>query len=147
MTAQADTLTIGELAERVGFRPSAIRYYERQGLLEAPERGGGWRRYGPEAVEVLTVIRLAKEAGFSLREIQELLAGFEPDALSERWAKLAAKKLAELDELATRIEHMRALLRQGLECGCLTVEDCRLVRAAIERGAWARALHSGSPPE
>jgi MerR family redox-sensitive transcriptional activator SoxR len=129
------TLTIGELAAKAGVRPSAIRYYERRGLIEAPEREGGWRRYDPEAVEVLTVIRLAQEAGLSLDEIKELLTGFEPPALSERWARLAAAKLKELDELAQQIEHMRALLRQGLKCGCLRVEDCRLVRAAIERGA------------
>jgi MerR family transcriptional regulator, redox-sensitive transcriptional activator SoxR len=128
------TLTIGELAGKAGVQPSAIRYYERRGLVSAPERERGWRRYEPEAVEVLTVIRLAKESGLSLEEIKELLTGFEPPALSERWAKLAAAKLKELDELARQIEHMRALLRRGLKCGCLTVEDCRLVRTAIEQG-------------
>jgi MerR family transcriptional regulator, redox-sensitive transcriptional activator SoxR len=128
------TLTIGELAQQVGFAPSAVRYYERQGLLDAPARSGGWRRYTPRAIEVLTLVRLAKEAGFSLDEIRELLQGFEPRELSGRWARLASAKLKELDERVAQIDHMRALLRQGVKCGCLTVEDCRYVRTAIERG-------------
>jgi MerR family redox-sensitive transcriptional activator SoxR len=132
------TLTIGELATRAGIAPSTVRYYERRGLIEPPDREGGWRRYESSALTVLAVIELSKEAGFTLNEIGELLNGFEPTASpSERWAKLAEAKLEELDAMAERIDRMRALLRRGLECGCLTVEDCRLIQAAVERRAAA----------
>jgi MerR family redox-sensitive transcriptional activator SoxR len=132
------TLTIGELATRAGIQPSTVRYYERRGLIEPPDREGGWRRYDHSALTVLAVIELSKEAGFSLNEIGELLNGFEPTTPpSKRWAALAEAKLEELDAMAERIDRMRALLRRGLECGCLTVEDCRLIQAAVERRAVA----------
>jgi MerR family redox-sensitive transcriptional activator SoxR len=128
------TLTIGELAARAGIQPSAVRYYERRGLIEPPDREGGWRRYESSALTVLAVIELSKEAGFTLDEIGELLNGFEPTTPpSKRWAKLAEAKLEELDAMADRIERMRDLLRRGLACGCLTVEDCRLIQDAVER--------------
>jgi redox-sensitive transcriptional activator SoxR len=133
------TLTIGELATRAGIAPSTVRYYERRGLIEPPDREGGWRRYESSTLTVLAVIELSKEAGFTLNEIGELLNGFEPTTSpSERWGKLAEAKLEELDAMAERIERMRALLRRGLECGCLTVEDCRLIQAAVERRAVAK---------
>ena len=82
------------------------------------------------------MIRVAKEAGFSLTEIERLLQGFEPDAMpSERWRVLAEGKLAELDDLASRIDGMRALLRRGIACGCLRLEDCVLVRDAASAEA------------
>jgi MerR family transcriptional regulator, redox-sensitive transcriptional activator SoxR len=132
------TLTIGELARRAGIAPSTVRYYERRGLIEPPDREGGWRRYESSALSVLAVIELSKEAGFTLDEIGELLNGFEPATPpSERWAKLAEAKLEELDAMAERIDRMRALLRRGLECGCLTVDDCRLIQTVVERRAAA----------
>lgn len=126
-------MTIGEVARETGVAPSAIRYYERRGLLEAPERVGGKRRYDTDAVEALMAIRVAKEAGFSLDEIERLFRGFDPEATpSARWRELAGGKLAELDRRAAEIEQMRALLSRGLECGCITLEDCSLVRERLD---------------
>jgi MerR family redox-sensitive transcriptional activator SoxR len=128
-------MTIGELANETGIAPSAIRYYERRGLLEPPERVSGRRVYDDGAIEALTAIRVAKEAGFSLDEIERLFRGFDAQATpSARWRALADGKLAELDRRAAEIEHMRALLRRGLVCGCITLEDCSLVRAHRGRG-------------
>jgi MerR family transcriptional regulator, redox-sensitive transcriptional activator SoxR len=124
----AETIAIGEVARRAGVETSTIRYYERVGLLPAPERQSGRRRYEPAVVTALAAIGVAKEAGFSLREIRQLFSGFESDVPpSERWSCMAHDKLRELDTLAEQIESMRALLRRGLECGCLTLEDCELV--------------------
>jgi MerR family transcriptional regulator, redox-sensitive transcriptional activator SoxR len=129
-----ETLTIGQLAKHVGLPVSTVRYYERRGLIPPPGRSGGWRRYDPGAVEVLAVIEVAKEAGFTLEETKQLLTGFEPDASpSVRWARMAERKLEELDELARRIDEMRELLNRGLACGCLTVEDCQILRQRIQR--------------
>lgn len=131
-----ETLTIGQLAKRVGLPVSTIRYYERRGLIEPPERSGGWRRYDRRAAEALAVIEAGKEAGFTLEEIKQLLRGFEPATPpSVRWARMAEAKLEELDQLARRIDEMRALLRRGLACGCLTVEDCQILRERIAAGA------------
>jgi MerR family redox-sensitive transcriptional activator SoxR len=126
-------LSIGEVAERAGLRTSAVRYYERVGLLPPPERQSGRRRYDAGVVHLLAAIAVAKDAGFSLREIEHLFHGFDAAAApSARWQALAEGKLAELDALAARIEAMRELLRHGLDCGCLQLEDCELIAAALQ---------------
>lgn len=118
-------LTIGEVAEATGLSGSAIRYYERVGLLERPAREGGWRRYDRSAVRLLNAIRFAKRAGFSLDEIRTLLYGFPAETPPpERWRSLARRKLAEVEELIADAETMRSLLCEGLACDC-SLRDCR----------------------
>ena len=122
------TMAIGDVARVAGVRPSTIRYYERRGLLPAPPRSGGKRRYDARVLQLLRVIEVSKHAGFSLREIQQLLHGFDPRTPpSLRWQALAQGKLREVDALIARAQGMRALLARGLECGCLTLEDCRVL--------------------
>jgi MerR family copper efflux transcriptional regulator len=75
MNAQSSPLTIGVVARRVGVAIDTIRYYEREGLLPEPaRRASGYRSYGEGAVTQLRFIRRAKELGFTLEEIRELLA-------------------------------------------------------------------------
>jgi DNA-binding transcriptional MerR regulator len=113
-------LTIGQVAERAGLNASAIRYYEREGLLPAPERQGGQRRYTDETVRRLQVIDIAKRAGFSLDEARMLLDGApEPRELVDR-------KLAEVEALIARAEAMRAWLLKARECECSSLELCEL---------------------
>jgi MerR family transcriptional regulator, redox-sensitive transcriptional activator SoxR len=127
-------LAIGEVAHRAGLQASAIRYYERVGLLPAPERVGGRRRYGAEVLQLLAAIEVSKAAGFSLDEIRRLFDGFDGAVPpSERWRELTKAKLEQLDVLEERLEGMRALLQRGLECGCLRLEDCELVVAERAR--------------
>jgi MerR family redox-sensitive transcriptional activator SoxR len=124
-------LTIGELAERSGVPATTIRFYEREGLLPAPERVGGQRRYQPGHEQYLAAVTLAKRAGFSLRQIKRFIKGFSPDTPpSERWRKMAAAKLDELDRQAEEIERMRAVLRSGLACNCLSLEECTVLPLA-----------------
>jgi len=93
----SNELTIGEVARRAGVSPSAIRYYESVGLVEPERRSGGRRLYGELAVERLALISFAKEMGFSLDEVRQLLAGFpEETSAGARWVELATSKLAEL---------------------------------------------------
>jgi MerR family redox-sensitive transcriptional activator SoxR len=121
-------LTIGEVARRAGIRPSALRYYESIGLLPAPKRVNGRRRYDPSTVQQLTVLQFARHAGFTIAEIQTLFHGFAPDTPpAARWQALAEQKLCELDTLIERAEHMRQMLKAGLRCGCLRLEDCLIV--------------------
>jgi MerR family transcriptional regulator, redox-sensitive transcriptional activator SoxR len=121
----SERLSIGEVGRRAGLEPSAIRYYERLGLLPRPARAGGKRRYDESVLDWLALIALARAAGFTMAEIGELVAGFPPGTPpAERWAALAARKLAELDALAARVARMREVLRTALACGCLRLEDC-----------------------
>ncbi|HEY0602160.1 MAG TPA: MerR family transcriptional regulator [Herpetosiphonaceae bacterium] len=123
-----EDLTIGEVARRVGIRTSALRYYESVGLLPAPRRVSGRRRYDAGIVQLVRVVQLAQAAGFTIAEIQTLLHGFAPDTPpAARWQRLAHYKLRELDTAIERIQTMRRILETGLSCGCLRLEDCALV--------------------
>jgi MerR family redox-sensitive transcriptional activator SoxR len=120
-------LPIGEVARRTGLRPSAIRYYEAEGVLATPVRRSGRRRYAPEAIRTIGVIRFAQDAGFTLQEIKVLLRGPAPDrGLGARWRRLAESKLQELDALAHRVSQMRRAIKAGLRCACVGTEDCML---------------------
>ena len=91
-------MSIGEVARRAGVAPSAIRYYESLGLLPTPERSGGKRRYHDTILSWLALVTLAREAGFTMAETRQLVAGFEPGTPpAARWHALAARKLAEID--------------------------------------------------
>jgi len=127
-----EELPIGEVARRAGIRPSALRYYESIGLMPAPKRVSGRRRYDQSTVQMLKVVQLAQQAGFTVAEIQMLLHGFAPDTPpAARWDPLARHKLQELDALIERAQKMKRILETGLHCGCLRLEDCAIV---LERG-------------
>src|SRR5438105_8494765 len=118
-------MTVGQLAKQAGLRPSAVRYYERLGLLPAPPRRSGRRDYGPDAMANLTVVRFARECGFTLAETKHLIRGFAPaTAASARWRSLAETKLRELDALVARVETMKELLHRISRCQCGTLTEC-----------------------
>jgi MerR family redox-sensitive transcriptional activator SoxR len=119
-------LTISEVARQVGLQPSAIRYYERVGVLLPAQRTSGQRRYDSTVLYRLAVIQLARLTGFTLDEIRELFFGFREVApASQRWQKLSRRKIAELDELMGQIRAMRALLQKMMECcHCDTLDQC-----------------------
>ncbi|HMG36060.1 MAG TPA: MerR family transcriptional regulator [Blastocatellia bacterium] len=116
-------LSISEVAQRMGLRASAIRYYEQIGVLPRARRVSGRRRYDQTTLERLAVIQRARQAGFSLDEIRQLFFGFARTTRpSERWEKLAQRKLAELEALTQEIESMRTLLQES--CGCEALDEC-----------------------
>jgi MerR family redox-sensitive transcriptional activator SoxR len=126
-------MTISEVARQVGLEPSAIRYYEQIGLVPAPERISGQRRYDTTALYRLSVVQHARRLGFALEEIRELFFGFGFDTggfravprASERWRAMSTKKLTELDTLMKEIRVMRRLLRKMMErCHCETLDQC-----------------------
>lgn len=119
-------LTISHVARQAGFQPSAIRYYERIGLLPRAERTSGQRRYDNTVLYRLALIQRARQLGFTLTEIRELFFGFhEVASASQRWRKLSRKKLAELDAQMAGIKTMRSLLKKlAHNCNCSTLEQC-----------------------
>ena len=114
-------MNIGEIAAQCGLRASAIRYYEQAGLLPRPPRAGGRRVYGPEAVNRLAVLPFAQEVGFSIAEIKVLC---QARPLSDRFRRLAQKKIEEVDRLIERAAEMKRLLMRSLRCQCLDTEEC-----------------------
>lgn len=125
------TLSIGQVAEQAGISVSAIRYYERNGLLPVAERVSGQRRFAEETVRRLGIIDVAKQAGFSLGEVRALLASIDEGAPAhEQLQALAARKLPEVDALIERARRMRDWLAVASVCGCESLEDCGLFEAA-----------------
>jgi MerR family redox-sensitive transcriptional activator SoxR len=126
VTPASALLPIGEVARRVGLRPSAIRYYERVGLLRPAPRASGQRRYDPSALHRLTAIRLAQRAGFSLDEIKRL---FESERLpgGAGWRALVESKLSEVRGRIDEARVMERMLLESLECGCEAFDECPLI--------------------
>ncbi|HSR94778.1 MAG TPA: MerR family transcriptional regulator [Solirubrobacterales bacterium] len=121
------TLSIGEVARTAGVSVSAIRFYERQGLLPEPERAGGQRRYTDAVIRRLGIIDAAKQAGFSLEEVGVLLTSTDQGAPAhEQLRALASSKLPEVDALIDRAQIMRDWLLSAGQCGCETFDACAL---------------------
>jgi MerR family transcriptional regulator, redox-sensitive transcriptional activator SoxR len=138
----AQTLTIGQLATRFGLNASAIRYYERVGVLPEPARQRGQRRYGPDAIRRLEILEVAKRAGFTLDEARLLLQRSDAgtpafDSLRE----LAARKLPELDALIARAQAMRAWMLTATDCSCRTLDVCALFDSTNAPSADALHIH------
>ena len=118
-------LTIGEVAHQAGLHTSAIRYYEDIGVLPRPERTHGHRRYTSRVFQQLAFIQLARDAGFTIAEIQTLVSGFDETApLGVRWRSLAQQKLEELDVTISRAQGMKRVLEEGIRCQCLDLDEC-----------------------
>lgn len=117
-----ELLTIGELARRTGVTTSALRYYEEFGLLPAPARISGQRRYPESATRTIGTILLYSDAGFTLAE-QKALMQSAPDSPDE-WRRLARRKLAELDEQIARAQAAREAISHGLRCPREDVTQC-----------------------
>src|SRR5262249_5974562 len=122
---QSGQMSIGEVANRVGVRTSAVRFYERRGLLPAPQRINGRRRYDSDVIQQIRLIQLAQRAGFTVKEIRVLLYDFPAETPpSVRWQKLSSPKLDEVNALLARVTAMKTLLERTLECQCPTLETC-----------------------
>jgi DNA-binding transcriptional MerR regulator len=118
----AASLTIGEVARRAGVAATTLRYYEQIGLVPAPARLGGQRRYDDSVLARLEVIRLCKSAGFGLEEIQLLFADDVPGRPASR--ALAEAKLVEIDAQMESLARARAVIEWGMRCTCPSIDAC-----------------------
>jgi MerR family transcriptional regulator, redox-sensitive transcriptional activator SoxR len=121
-TRERAMLTIGDVARESGVAATTLRYYEQIGLLPAPARLAGRRRYDDSILARLEVIRLCKSAGFALEEIQLLFADDAPGRPASR--ALAEAKLAEIDEQMTSLARARAVIEWGMSCTCPSIDAC-----------------------
>jgi len=127
-------MSIGEVARKMGLRSSAIRYYEKLGLIPKAPRLSGRRRYDERVLERLAMVRFAKHVGFSIAEIKVLLRGVDGRPPPERWRKLAAEKVAQVDAFVVQARTIRKLLSETLDFQCpKLVERGRALPAAIGR--------------
>ncbi len=140
-----DLLPIGEVAARSGFSTSALRFYEREGLLEASRTSGGQRRYPRSVLRRLAFVRAASNVGLSLEEVRVALATLPSGRTPSRtdWRRLSASWQARLDEQIAALQDLRDGLTGCIGCGCLSLRSCRLSNpgdAASSHGAGARYL-------
>jgi MerR family redox-sensitive transcriptional activator SoxR len=127
-------LMIGELARQAGVAPSALRYYEKVGLLPSPARASRRRQYDRNVLGRIRIILLARDAGFSIRETRLFLNGIPAAATpGSRWREMAARKIAELDELMARVRQMKLILNASFNCECRQLADCERLLAARNR--------------
>ncbi len=118
-------MKIGELAKCAGLNASAIRYYEKIGLLPAPSRSSGQRRYPSEALDRVLLIRFAGEMGFTLSEIRVFLSGIRESApVGPRWKKLASRKILEMRQAIARARRLEKLMRGLSHCHCSSLKEC-----------------------
>src|SRR4051812_3780685 len=118
------TLTIGEVAERAGVATSAIRYYEKLGLLEADDRQSGQRRFAEETLRRLVFIGMLQDAGLSLDDIAGVLGA----ATVEEWKTIARERLEVLDAEIARLQNARDYLEGALLCRYdHPATDCRVM--------------------
>lgn len=122
-------LSITEVGEASGLPSSALRYYEKVGLIRSSGRAGGRRQFEAEVLQRLAVVALLQEVGFTIAEIAALVNG---RAKRETWRSLAEAKLDEIDSHLQRVAAARELLVASLECGCSSLESCDLL--ASRRG-------------
>jgi len=123
-----DTLTIGELAARSGVAPSALRYYEKLGLIHAARTTGNQRRYRRTELRRVAFIRIAQQVGVSLEEIGAALASLPEGRTPNRadWARLSARWRTGLDDRIALLERLRDQLDGCIGCGCLSLQTCTL---------------------
>ena len=140
-------LTIGDVASRAGVATSALRFYEREGLVASVRSEGGQRRYERDVLRRIAFIRAAQRVGLSLDDIRGSLASL-PDEWTPNatdWAKLSRGWRPLLDERIAELERLRDNLSNCIGCGCLSLKTCALSNpgdVAAEYGPGAVWLRS-----
>jgi MerR family redox-sensitive transcriptional activator SoxR len=140
-----DLMTVTDVAARSGFAPSALRFYEAQGLIFATRSAGGRRRYERNVLRRLGFIRAARTIGLSLEEVATALAEL-PDARTPTradWTRLSRSWRGRLDEQIAALERLRDGLDSCIGCGCLSLRRCIISNpgdAVAARGPGARLL-------
>jgi MerR family redox-sensitive transcriptional activator SoxR len=121
-------LTIGELADRSGIAPSAIRFYEDRGLVTSRRTTGNQRRYERAMLRRLSFIRTAQRVGLSLEEIEEALATLPRSRTPTKadWTRLSRGWRPRLDARIAQLERLRDDLESCIGCGCLSLRRCNL---------------------
>ena len=123
-----DHLTVSDVAERSGFTPSALRFYEREGLIHATRTAGNQRRYQRSVLRRLAFIRAARNVGLTLDEVAAALATL-PDSRTPTksdWTRLSRSWRVRLDAQITALEKLRDGLDSCIGCGCLSLQRCAI---------------------
>src|SRR5881398_3111262 len=132
-----DELTIGELSGRSGVAPSALRFYETQGLFAARRTSGNQRRYDRAVLRRIALIQAGRAAGIPLERIRAALESLPRHRTPTRrdWERLSRGCRDDLDRRIAALEAIRDRLTTCIGCGCLSIDRCSLLNPGDEAGA------------
>ena len=140
-----ELLTIGDMAARSGVAPSALRFYEREGLIRSTRTTGNQRRYERHELRRIGFIRIAQQVGVSLEEIREALAALPENRTPTKadWARLSARWRRKLEDRIAMMERLRDQLTGCIGCGCLSLHRFKLINPQdrlAQRGPGAQMI-------
>ena len=143
-------LAISEVAARSGVAPSALRFYERQGLIEAERTGGNQRRYDRAVLRRIAFIQAGRAAGVTLAEIRRALERLPKSRTPSRkdWERLSNRWRDDLDARIETLQALRDRLTTCIGCGCLSIDKCDLLNPddeAAGKGSGPHYLHTDGP--
>jgi MerR family transcriptional regulator, redox-sensitive transcriptional activator SoxR len=146
----SDELTIGEVSVRSGVAPSALRFYERRGLITAARTDGNQRRYDRAVLRRLAFIQAGRAAGISLERIGGALGTLPRNRTPSRrdWERLSNRWRDDLDARIETLQALRERLTTCIGCGCLSIDRCELLNPddeAAAQGAGAHYLRADGP--
>lgn len=134
---QDELLDIGEVARRTGRAPSALRFYERKGLIRSVDRKGLRRLFRPEVLDQVALIIAGQEQGLSLDELHQFIKG---DATGPELRQVMRRKAIEIDQQIDRLTAVRDRFQHAAECQAAHLLECEIFRAHV------RATLPGNPP-
>lgn len=137
-----ERLSIGTVADRTGIATSALRYYEREGLITSLRTDGAQRRFERDVLRRLAFIRVAQTVGLGLPEIREALSTLPSERTPTKsdWDRISRAWRPRLDEQIASLIRLRDQLSDCIGCGCLSLRACALYNPAD------RAARLGSGP-
>jgi MerR family transcriptional regulator, redox-sensitive transcriptional activator SoxR len=139
----ARELTIGELGARSGVSTSALRFYERKGLISARRTGGNQRRYPSVTLRRVAVIQAGKAAGIPLEEIRGALDGLPGGKAPTKrdWERLSRRWRADIAERIVTLQALQTRLTTCIGCGCLSLKTCGLLNPGDEAATLGSGAH------
>ncbi len=136
-------LTIGELSDRSGVAPSALRFYEERGLIHAERTSGNQRRFQRSTLRRIAIVQAGRTAGIPLERIREALASLPTERKPTRrdWERLSRGWRADIDRRIETLEALRSRLTTCIGCGCLSIDRCELLNPDDEASAFGAGAH------
>lgn len=121
-------LSIGQISERTGLAPSAIRFYEEENLVAPFRNAGGQRRFDRADIRRLSFVMIAQQLGFSIKQIKDALASLPDNRTPTKadWERLSRQFRDDLDARIAQMEALRSKLDGCIGCGCLSLKACKL---------------------
>ena len=139
----ATEVTIGELSERSGVAPSALRFYETQGLIASRRTSGNQRRYERSTLRRIALIQAGRAAGIPLERIRAALETLPSQRTPTRrdWERLSRGWRDDIDERIETLQALRDRLTTCIGCGCLSIDACELLNPDDDASAGGPGAH------